>query len=195
MNAVLGRPSNDSLRTNGRSVKPIDAAAAAFRALDISPHDPQSVPVDLDAVARHYGLTVYKATFGDPNISGMLILDSTRVPSGAAPGMNGTIFLKHGEYPLRSRFTLAHEIGHLVLGHRNGGVITDFYRGRADGYVDPQERDANEFAAELLMPAGLFKNLWESAATEEELSIVFGVSVTAAAVRAQRLGLRTRYEY
>lgn len=173
---------------------PAEAAARMFEMIGLSPDHPEAVPVDLDSIAAGLGLKVYMAAFEDPNISGMLILDAGRVPPGTEAGEGGTIFLKRGEFPLRSRFTLAHEIGHVVLGHQNGGVITDFYRGRTDGRVDPQERDANEFAAELLMPRKLFKQIWGTS-SEEELSIVFGVSVTAAAVRAKALGLSSRYEY
>lgn len=193
MNATQDRPSRARIPVvlpGG----PVEAAARMFDLVGLSPDDPQVVPVDLDAIATALGLKVYMAAFEDPNISGMLILDPARVPVGTEAGARGTVFLKRGEFPLRSRFTLAHEIGHVVLGHRDGGVITDFFRGRTDGHVNPQERDANEFAAELLMPRKLFKQIWGSS-SEEELSIVFGVSVTAAAVRAKALGLSSRYEY
>lgn len=195
MATVLNRPLRGTKEKLSRQRTAVDAAAEAFKRAGISPVDQRSVPVDLDSIAAALGLKVYMAAFEDPNISGMLILDASRVPPGVEPGDAGTIFLKRGEYGPRSRFTLAHEIGHVVLGHRNGGVITDFYRGRSTGYLDPQERDANEFAAELLMPREIFTKLWQSSATEEELSLVFGVSATAAAVRAKALGLRNRYEY
>ena len=63
-------------------------------------------------------------------------------------------------WPRRRRFTIAHEIGHWVL-HRDD--IADLVVTRTIGYVpsDPakastpeeiREREANRFAAELLMP-------------------------------------------
>lgn len=194
MHAVSDR--QDSLiNLSIRQSKPALAVAHVFQELGIDPSSPDNVPVDLDSIADSLGLKVYLAAFEDPNISGMLILDPARVPAQVEPGGRGTIFLKRGEFSPRSRFTLAHEIGHVVLGHHNGGVITDFYRGRTSGHFDQQEKEANEFAAELLMPRELFTELWASSTSEEELSVVFGVSVTAAAVRAKALGLTSRYEY
>lgn len=150
--------------------------------------DSKDLPVNLQRITEYLGLAVYYAHFNDKKISGMLITDASRVPQGATPGKNGTIFLKSGEYPPRARFTLAHEIGHYCLGHKDG-VITDFYRGRIDGYTDPNEKEANEFAAELLMPRVMFTQLWESKLTLEELSVVFGVSIEALVVRARTLNL------
>jgi Zn-dependent peptidase ImmA (M78 family) len=48
---------------------------------------------------------------------------------------------------VRRRFTIAHEIGHLLLGH----TCTD-----PDLDNDP-EAEANQFAAELLMPLAILK--------------------------------------
>lgn len=175
--------------------EPYETAMALYNQLGIDPNDPNHFPINLNDVAAALGAKVYSAQFRDPDISGMVIFDADRVPKGAAPGTNGTIFLKQGEYPLRSRFTLAHELGHVALGHKNGGVITDFYRGRSNGYGDARERDANAFAAELLMPRELFARLWDSGSSEEDLSLAFGVSVTAVAVRAKALRLPNRYEY
>jgi Zn-dependent peptidase ImmA (M78 family) len=57
----------------------------------------------------------------------------------------------------RARYTIAHEIGHVLLGH--DGVR---YRGasggpakKLDGRVNRQERDAERFAAAFLAPAHL----------------------------------------
>ena len=149
----------------------------------------RDLPVDLQRITDHLGLRVYYAEFRDPSISGMLITDPARVPGDATPGDNGTIFLKKGEYTPRSRFTLAHEIGHFCLGHHNGGVIEDYYRGRSDGYTDPKEAEANEFAADLLMPRVMFTQLWDEKLPLEQLTVIFGVSIEAALVRARALNL------
>lgn len=52
------------------------------------------------------------------------------------------IFIRHGLPGDRQRFTLAHELGHLVL-HRRPGLDVDH---------DRIEEEANRFAAEFLMP-------------------------------------------
>lgn len=56
---------------------------------------------------------------------------------------------KHSEEKIR--FTIAHEVGHILLGHNSGNRIINFYS------KDPNEQLANAFAAELLVPLGLLK--------------------------------------
>jgi len=53
----------------------------------------------------------------------------------------------------RRRFTAAHELGHAVL-HRDrmGRYVADPTISEADGGATEMEREANRFAAELLMP-------------------------------------------
>jgi hypothetical protein len=62
--------------------------------------------------------------------------------------------------PRRRRFTIAHEIGHWVL-HAAGDRDRIVYCRITDGEaVDPIEREANRFAAELLMPEPLVRAAW-----------------------------------
>lgn len=60
----------------------------------------------------------------------------------------------------RKRFTLAHEIGHFTL-HRISGVHMDnelFYRSEEEQPTNLRwEKEANQFAAELLMPEAHLK--------------------------------------
>lgn len=51
----------------------------------------------------------------------------------------------------RQRFTVAHELGHLYLGHVHGGSSIDF------GSQNFDEAEANQFAAHLLMPPSLLR--------------------------------------
>lgn len=172
------------------AVEAVNSASVAEEVRGAAGVGPRDLPVNLQRITDHLGLKVYYTQFDDPRIAGMLITDAARVPEGILPGARGTIFLKAGEYTPRSRFTLAHEVGHFCLGHYNGGVVTDFYRGRTDGYSDAKETEANEFAAELLMPKIMFTELWVSGLPLEELTVIFGISWEAALVRARSLNLR-----
>ena len=51
----------------------------------------------------------------------------------------------------RQRFTVAHELGHLLLGHTNKNYDFDINSG------DPEEIEANQFAGELLVPLKMLK--------------------------------------
>lgn len=99
-------------------------------------------PIPVEQVARRLGAQVtYEPFEGD--ISGMLFRDQDR----AVIGVNS----RHAA--TRQRFTVAHEIGHLVM-HKGQPVFIDrFVRlNMRDGQSTPDERQANAFAAELLMP-------------------------------------------
>lgn len=66
------------------------------------------------------------------------------------------------QYPGRKRFTIAHEIGHLVM-HKDYPIHSDsksldwFDSALKNLQSGRQELEANEFASELLMPAELFR--------------------------------------
>lgn len=77
----------------------------------------------------------------------------------------------------RIRFSLAHEIGHVILQHQARKI-------------DNYEMEANMFAARLLMPMVLIKEL--SLVTPEAISKVCGVSLQAATYRLTRYELLRR---
>jgi Zn-dependent peptidase ImmA (M78 family) len=75
----------------------------------------------------------------------------------ARKGTSIIIGVNSADAPARRRFTIAHEIGHMLL-HANEPLIVDD-RGyaligeRREGASSPREIEANSFAAALLMPA------------------------------------------
>lgn len=90
---------------------------------------------------------------------------------------------------LRDNFTIAHELGHYFLhtGERAGTVPGTFGR-----YGDtPEERQANRFAAALLMPKDRFLELARHYGDDKvALANCFTVSPRAAEVRLQSLRRR-----
>ena len=87
----------------------------------------------------------------------------------------GEIWVNAGEardWPPRRRFTIGHELGHWCL-HRHEGAVVPQERGRPawrGGRNDqsggrqahlPEESEANEFAAAVLMPAELVRRHYE----------------------------------
>lgn len=84
--------------------------------------------------------------------------------------------------PRRRNFTLAHEVGHILLEHAGDG--------------DPQEREADRFAAQLLLPRILVEQLvrlWEGTLSAADLSEMFCVSREAAGHRLRTLQSQVRY--
>lgn len=136
------------------------------------------LPVDPSAIATGLGLNVvYKSIFDGYQYSGHFTRESMEI------AVNG------GEPPVRQRFTLAHELGHFVLGHQN--APRDSAASFSSHAGSSIEREANQFAAELLMPSdavakavrsGQFKSV-------DELAKAFGVSKVAMTYRVNNLGL------
>jgi Zn-dependent peptidase ImmA (M78 family) len=97
----------------------------------------------------------------------------------------------------RLRFTLAHEWGHLVLRHhqRRFEGHVDLSRPLRDQDTpdlepaDPLEIEANQFAAELLMPAALFAAEWKRRPVPALIAQRFEVSHQAVQLRLRSLRL------
>lgn len=104
------------------------------------------------------------------------------------------------DWPPRRRFTIGHELGHWTL-HRTGGTV--WCRSHAvDPAEDeppprraypPEESEANQFAAALLMPAHLVKRHYERLrrrdpdACFQQLCRLFGTSGAALSRRLKRV--------
>lgn len=104
----------------------------------------------------------------------------------------------------RQRFTAAHEFGHAVL-HRESmpeQFLADTHEmvSDPDAALDPKEREANRFAAELLMPDEICRaraeelrrehNCCPHAVLEYRLASELLVSAEAARYRLKSLGIR-----
>src|SRR2546427_1986631 len=82
--------------------------------------------------------------------------------------------------PGRRRFTLAHEVGHWICQCLEGRMAPVYCRsdevGPPNGDAQQLEREANVFAAELLMPEALVRRKYEEASGLEDVAANFGVS-------------------
>ena len=83
----------------------------------------------------------------------------------------------------RRRFTLAHELGHIVLNHSINPVI--YRNSEVDDGQKPEEVQANIFARDLLMPAGVLAKLHLT--TVDEIMRICNVSHISAQIRLERL--------
>ena len=90
----------------------------------------------------------------------------------------------------RRRFTIAHEIGHFLL-HPERAVTER--GGATNKTMAACEREANQFAAELLMPEHLVRQaVLEEGPDARLLADRFDVSAQAMHLRLRRLGLVSR---
>jgi Zn-dependent peptidase ImmA (M78 family) len=151
--------------------------AAAERLLRLGKVEREPVPVR--QLAKLAGALVRRGTLPE-DLSGFLL----RQAGGTIVGVN----TDHSE--TRQRFTIAHEIGHLVLHPQQSYVDRRFFpvhfrderSSRAEDLVEIQ---ANQFAADLLMP----KRLLEAAVGRKGIDIEDQPEVDRV---AQRFGVSTQ---
>jgi hypothetical protein len=134
------------------------------------------VPVPVEAIAEDLcGLVVEESP--GLEVSGMLIPAERRV------------FLNASEPRERRRFTLAHELGHWICQCLEGKMAPRYCRADDVG-PDPNakaiEREANVFAAELLMPEAEVREAFSFGLSPAGQ---FGVSDEAMSWRLYNLGL------
>src|SRR4051812_30183951 len=133
------------------------------------------LPVPVEAIAE--------------DLLGLRIVQEPLEVSGLLYPADRLIVLNADESLVRRRFTLAHEIGHWVCQCLEGTKAPVFCR-HQDVAVSADrvlEREANIFAAELLMPPDVVGTLYDS--SPEGLSERLGVSGLALAWRLYSLGL------
>ena len=149
-----------------------EARDAAWRVL--IDNDIRELPVSLFQIARNNGIKIVKdseAKMLSPGVSGMSILEEGQ----------WYIVYNDEENAGRRRFTIAHEMGHIFLGHELRGVHR-----RTFARVRPQEEiDADSFAVRLLAPACVLWGL--NIHTAEEIQKVCGLSRAASEHRAKRM--------
>jgi len=134
------------------------------------------MPVKPGTMCRTIGIKVRYYTPEDGN-DGMSFL-SDGVP---------TILVSSADPLPRQRFTAAHELGHILLGHVGRYQLVNREPSAQD---NPVEQAANVFASRLLAPACV---LWGcNARTPEQIASLCDISLQAAQFRAERMELLYR---
>ena len=134
-----------------------------------------SLPLDIEQISRQNNWILL---LFEENIEVVTALNNGNVNlncDGLTCIYKGVVFIvyKRCSHIGRWRFTIAHEFGHITLLHLNK-LANDEY-----------EREANMFAARVLMPMCVIKEC--KAYTAVTIASLCGVSLTAATFRAERL--------
>lgn len=149
------------------------------------------LPVDLNTIRDQLGVRIAsyedaKTLIRKRNLSMLTAqTDGLTFYAGAKP----VILYSEVCSPERIRFTIAHELGHIVLGHVVPGSITTKNR-EPSPRDSPQETAANQFAARLLAPACVLWGL--DLHTADEIAVACRISKKAAQFRAERM--KTLYD-
>jgi hypothetical protein len=159
-----------------------DPRAHALRARYLATFGGAELPVPVESIAEDLlGLRIERSA--DLECSGMLVPAERRILLNAAEEPRDGAPLR------RSRFTIAHELGHWVchvLGRANPQPTYCRAVDLTEAADRTLEREANVFAAELLMPEPAVRAAWASLVTDrhEEAAVAacaerFDVSPTA----------------
>lgn len=137
------------------------------------------------SIARSFGIEVYDADLPQ-GVSGIL----RKLPQGVPE-----IYVQRTDATSRKRFTVAHELGHMVLRQKSGDYEADNIT-RVDKRDDLASRGtnsdemyANAFAAAILMPQTTLESMIDSGYNDRQIAASLGVSQAALANRFDNLGL------
>lgn len=156
----------------------------------LTTHRVTSAPIPVEQIAKSRGARIFYQSLED-DVSGFLYRDNAQ----------SVIGVNTHHAPVRQNFTTAHELGHLILHDQEQLHVDHGFRVRLRDDVSSQgtdvaEREANFFAASLLMPKEFLEN---DLANEEyvdllddeflrELARKYGVSTQALVNRLKNLG-------
>lgn len=139
-------------------------------------------------LAKALKIKIQEEILGD-DVAGFLVMTDS----------HAVITVNQSNYKTRKRFTVAHEIGHLILHSKEQPVFIDkaprvMFRNEASSTGEIlKEREANAFAASLLMPKELLVNEIDNAPNDindaiKFLANKFKVSENAMSFRLSNLG-------
>lgn len=151
-----------------------------------------SVPIDVVSIAEGHNIEVRLEELEDA-VSAMLVVRGDR----------SIIAVNARHHPHRRRFSVAHELGHYLLHREQDRVFIDaavfFRRDGATAATWAQEKEANTFAAELLLPEHLIREAWRVDPIDvfDDMAMKrwadrFGVSPQALLIRLTELDLAFR---
>jgi len=124
--------------------------------------DQRIPPISMSKIAQNFGIKILETSMPKPEVSGFI----TKEDDGQI-----CIYVNENDSFTRQRFTMAHELAHFYLHCKDKDDaddkkgILDFVRfrnGEYDYESMAEEREANAFAAELLVPFRALKELWDA---------------------------------
>ncbi len=158
-------------------LSPTECAQELLSTLDI-----RNVPIYPRKIAKEMGIFIQEKK-AQSGYDGYLM---------CANGIWGIMINSSIRSRARKRFTVAHELGHYCINHHDGSNYRCFRKdiGVMDTSVRQDEREANEFAVELLMPSKFFRVDMQQRDVDLEtinwLATRYSTSMTSTAIRYAR---------
>lgn len=137
------------------------------------------LPVKISTICKNLGIRIISYERGYEILEVADLLEDCIHSDGIT--FEGAIFYNEKCSVQRQRFTVAHELGH-ILQHTKG-----IYNREPSATDNPIEHEANVFASRILAPACVLWGLGVKSA--EEISRICDISITSAKFRMDRLNL------
>lgn len=148
------------------------------------------LPIKVSAICRKLGIQVRSYEKAKKLLERHQLEYKTLEIDGFTLGIDGRYTILFNEHCSiqRNRFTVAHELGHILLGHvpKDGIHITAINR-EPSSKDNPLEQQANVFASRLMAPLCVLKSLRINDA--KDIARLCDISETAAQFRFNRLKL------
>lgn len=139
-------------------------------------------PIDIFGIAQDLGFIVDKIELPNEITAKIEVHEDIKV-----------IFVNSKHSESRQRFSVGHELGHYLSGHENFNMDTRLMANPDRKYLNPQyqqEYEADDFAAEILMPKKILKvDVEENKLSLTELVEKYEVSEQAMTIQLVNLKL------
>lgn len=157
-------------------------------------HHITEYPVEIIRICKECGLKVFEE-YLDKNLSGLIVVDNK---DWKKYGSSRFIVVNLADSAERRRFTIAHELAHFIL-HKGDSALYAHRDVINNSTAQNIEREANYFAANILMPEQLVREKVEDIKRKtrkplkivliKEISDCFVVSAAAAEIRLSQLNI------
>lgn len=138
------------------------------------------LPVKVSEICKNYGIRVVRYSTANQLFQQFHLTDRSDTNDGFT--FDNVIFYNDSQPMERQRFTVAHELGHILLHNGNG-----MYNREPSVNDNPIEQEANVFASRLLAPACVLWGL--GVTTAQQISNLCNISMQSAEFRMERMNL------
>lgn len=146
------------------------------------------LPIKVSEVCKKLGIQIRSYGRSEPFLKKYHLQYKTQETDGFTFSVDGQYIILFNEHcsAQRNRFTVAHELGHILLGHipETGSHVTTVNR-EPEPKDDPIEQQANVFASRLLAPAGVLHEIGVNSAGQ--IAELCDMSLKASQFRLERL--------
>lgn len=143
-------------------------------------HNINKLPVKISKICEAENIKIFSYSQAESIIKQLNLENFCNESDGFT--MDGMIFYNQNCSVARQRFTVAHELGHIVLGHTQNNTLVNR---EISPYDNPLEMAANVYASRLLAPACVLRGI--GVTNYKQIQELCNISETAAKFRMERM--------